>query len=182
MNRKNLTIKKLLTISAIITTLVLLVMGILTNYLVQDSFSQYRLIAIIQEVQNRELLVRKAEKDFLAYEVGNLDFHRTTSSKLLDEITANLLVIQQRLDEMADHNTINSLQLNDQLEETKQEFEQYQLLLEKMVSLLLVKGFKDFGIEGKMRDQIHGVETELIKLDKPQLSVLMLTLRRHEKD
>jgi HAMP domain-containing protein len=157
-------------------------MGILTNYLVQDSFSQYRLIAIIQEVQNRELLVRKAEKDFLAYEVGNLDFHRTTSSKLLDEITANLLVIQQRLDEMADHNTINSLQLNDQLEETKQEFEQYQLLLEKMVSLLLVKGFKDFGIEGKMRDQIHGVETELIKLDKPQLSVLMLTLRRHEKD
>ncbi|MCK9208119.1 MAG: HAMP domain-containing protein, partial [Salinivirgaceae bacterium] len=119
---------------------------------------------------------------FLAYEVGNLDFHRTTSSKLLDEITANLSVIQQRLDEMADHNTINSLQLNDQLEETKQEFEQYQLLLEKMVSLLLVKGFKDFGIEGKMRDQIHGVETELIKLDKPQLSVLMLTLRRHEKD
>jgi HAMP domain-containing protein len=182
MKRKNLTIKKLLTIGAIVITLVLLIMGGLTNYLVQDSFLQHRLIATIHDVQNKELLVRKSEKDFLAYEVGNLDFHRSANSVLLDNIKTTLAEIQQRLDEIESHKTINSLQLNDELKRTKIEFEQYQLLLNKMVNLILVKGFKDYGIEGAMRDQIHWVETELKQIDKPQYSVLMLTLRRHEKD
>ncbi len=182
MKRKNLTIKKLLTIGAVVITLVLLIMGGLTNYLVQDSFLQHQLIATIHDVQNRELLIRKAEKDFLAYEVGNLDFHRTANSVLLDNIKSNLSEIQLRLDEIERYKTINSLQLNDQLKRTKIEFEQYQLLLNKMVNLILVKGFKDYGIEGNMREQIHWVETELKHIDKPQFTVLMLTLRRHEKD
>jgi len=182
MKRKNLTIKKLLTIGAVVITLVLLIMGGLTNYLMQDSFLQHQLIATIHDVQNRELLIRKAEKDFLAYEVGNLDFHRTANSVLLDNIKSNLSEIQLRLDEIERYKTINSLQLNDQLKRTKIEFEQYQLLLNKMVNLILVKGFKDYGIEGNMREQIHWVETELKHIDKPQFTVLMLTLRRHEKD
>jgi HAMP domain-containing protein/putative methionine-R-sulfoxide reductase with GAF domain len=47
-----------------------------------------------------------------------------------------------------------------------------------LVSLLGKRGFKDFGLEGSLRDAIHTVENSGFEFDK----VTMLMLRRHEKD
>jgi methyl-accepting chemotaxis protein len=38
------------------------------------------------------------------------------------------------------------------------------------------------GLQGKLRTAVHSVEQELKKHDQPQLSILMLMMRRHEKD
>lgn len=38
------------------------------------------------------------------------------------------------------------------------------------------------GLQGKLRDAVHQIETRLAQLDQPHLSVLMLMMRRHEKD
>ncbi len=48
----------------------------------------------------------------------------------------------------------------------------------EMVELLKIRGFKDFGLEGRLRESIHSVEKSDHEFDK----ALMLTLRRHEKD
>jgi methyl-accepting chemotaxis protein len=42
---------------------------------------------------------------------------------------------------------------------------------------LLKRGFKDYGLEGKLREAVHAVE-QIEEIDK----VLLLSLRRHEKD
>lgn len=47
-----------------------------------------------------------------------------------------------------------------------------------MIALLRSRGFKDFGLEGQLRESIHQVEKSDHNFDK----TLMLTLRRHEKD
>lgn len=47
-----------------------------------------------------------------------------------------------------------------------------------LVTLLGARGFKDFGLEGSLRDAIHTVENSGFEFDK----ATMLMLRRHEKD
>jgi HAMP domain-containing protein len=50
--------------------------------------------------------------------------------------------------------------------------------IHQLTELLKVRGFKDYGLEGKLRQAIHAVE----KSDFPYNKADMLTLRRHEKD
>ncbi|WP_027583314.1 hypothetical protein [Bradyrhizobium sp. Ai1a-2] len=38
------------------------------------------------------------------------------------------------------------------------------------------------GLQGKLRGAVQQIESRLAQLDQPQLSILMLTMRRHEKD
>ena len=38
------------------------------------------------------------------------------------------------------------------------------------------------GLQGKLRSAVQQIESRLAQLDQPQLSILMLTMRRHEKD
>ena len=38
------------------------------------------------------------------------------------------------------------------------------------------------GLQGKLRAAVHTVESQLKKFDQPRLAVLMLMMRRHEKD
>lgn len=44
-------------------------------------------------------------------------------------------------------------------------------------------GFKeDDGFQGKLRKAVHAIEQRLADVDQPRLTILMLTMRRHEKD
>lgn len=46
-----------------------------------------------------------------------------------------------------------------------------------------VLGFaENDGLQGKLRDVVHQAESRLTQLNQPQLAVLMLMMRRHEKD
>ncbi|MDX2191670.1 MAG: GAF domain-containing protein [Bacteroidota bacterium] len=54
----------------------------------------------------------------------------------------------------------------------------YKQNLQEISDLFRRKGFKDLGLEGEMRTAIHFIENYPISINK----VLLLTLRRHEKD
>lgn len=41
---------------------------------------------------------------------------------------------------------------------------------------------EDDGVQGKLRNAVHVVEQRLAELNQPRLTVLMLMMRRHEKD
>ncbi len=55
----------------------------------------------------------------------------------------------------------------------------YESNLTNLVQVLRQRGFQDFGVVGRMREAIHGLEEDV---DSPDLMVHMLSLRRHEKD
>lgn len=182
MFRKNLTIKKLLISGALFTSFTLLFIGAATNYFLKDSFKQFQLISLIKTVQNKELQIRKAEKDLLVYEVTNPDFFASGESEYLFEIQQSLEQIQSDLKQLADTRTIAQLALTKETLQTQELFNQYKKELNKMISILLKKGFKDYGLVGEMRERIHNVESALKKTSNLDYTVAMLMLRRHEKD
>jgi HAMP domain-containing protein len=182
MFRKNITIKKLLILGALFTSLTLLFIGAATNFFLKDSFKQFQLISLIKSVQNMELQIRKAEKDLLVYEVTNSDFFTTGQSTYLETIKYNLQEIQNHLKTLNQSKTIEQLNFENEIKTCEKLFTQYKSNLDKMVSLLLQKGFKDYGSVGEMREKIHNVESALKQTNNPEYTIAMLMLRRHEKD
>jgi methyl-accepting chemotaxis protein len=59
----------------------------------------------------------------------------------------------------------------------------YSTQFSNVVAAQKLLGFnEDEGLQGKLRTAVHSVETRLKQLDQPKLAVLMLMMRRHEKD
>jgi methyl-accepting chemotaxis protein len=59
----------------------------------------------------------------------------------------------------------------------------YTTRFSNVVSAQKLMGFNENdGLQGKLRTAVHSVESKLKTFDQPRLSVLMLMMRRHEKD
>jgi methyl-accepting chemotaxis protein len=59
----------------------------------------------------------------------------------------------------------------------------YTTRFNNVVSAQKLIGFNENdGLQGKLRNAVHSIETKLKTFDQPRLSVLMLMMRRHEKD
>ncbi|WFU80478.1 HAMP domain-containing methyl-accepting chemotaxis protein [Bradyrhizobium sp. CIAT3101] len=59
----------------------------------------------------------------------------------------------------------------------------YATRFNNIVSAQRVLGFaENDGLQGKLREAVHQAESRLTLIDQPQLTVLMLKMRRHEKD
>jgi len=59
----------------------------------------------------------------------------------------------------------------------------YTTQFSNVVAAQKLLGFnEDQGLQGKLRGAVHSVEARLKELDQPRLAVLMLMMRRHEKD
>jgi methyl-accepting chemotaxis protein len=59
----------------------------------------------------------------------------------------------------------------------------YTTRFSNVVSAQKVVGFNENdGLQGKLRTAVHSIESKLKTFDQPRLSVLMLMMRRHEKD
>lgn len=179
---KKITIKQILAASAAFITLLLLTIGIITNHVINDTFKQIQHVTLINDIQNKALNIRKVEKEFMVFEVYNTSFHQTKQSKYIDQIKADLLQIDHNLELLNQSKTISKLNLNFKIQQTGNMFALYNTLLDTLVGAYIEKGFKDYGLEGMMREKIHTVETAINKLNKPDYQILMLTLRRHEKD
>jgi len=62
-------------------------------------------------------------------------------------------------------------------------FDTYAKSFNAVVDLKLKLGLKEtLGLEGALRDSVHGIEDRLKEFDEPRLAVIMLMMRRHEKD
>ncbi|HHB92676.1 MAG TPA: hypothetical protein ENK59_05630, partial [Thioploca sp.] len=58
----------------------------------------------------------------------------------------------------------------------------YKTNLIKLIDLFAERGFKNDGIIGQFRINVHAIETATINLKHDKLLIDMLTMRRHEKD
>ena len=68
--------------------------------------------------------------------------------------------------------------LENQINRVQHDFQQYTLLSSEMIDKILTRGFKDYGIEGRMRNYAHTLETYEKEIGLNNV----LQLRRHEKD
>jgi serine phosphatase RsbU (regulator of sigma subunit) len=183
MLKRNITIKFWLYATATGIIIILIVIGLITNYYVNNAFRYDRLSKTINDISHYVLELRKAEKDFIHREAINPLYFETRESKYIDDFRNRLLEVRDKISNLQNDPLIESLGLQHNLEDIDNYYSLYYLNFFKIEDAIYIKGFKDYGLIGKMRDQIHFVE-ELTKQKHgdPQVNVHMLMLRRHEKD
>ncbi|MEL7001991.1 MAG: GAF domain-containing protein [Bacteroidota bacterium] len=105
------------------------------------------------------------------------EFLLTGDSPLLAEIRDKIRHQDSLLNLMGEYDYFHG-SASQELDNLKKQREQFVTEFDELIGFFDQRGFKDHGIEGKLRSAIHKVEDLDLEYDR----VLMLTLRRHEKD
>lgn len=125
-------------------------------------------IIMLLNNDNQFYYYEKYETNFMdSLTESNVDHRADLISSILSKIEA-LNIVYPKVFKTNEHNTLDSL--NSYLEK-------YNTIASKIIVLAAERGFRDFGLEGKMRNAAHQLEQhDCIPMSK------LLTLRRHEKD
>lgn len=124
------------------------------------------------------LQMYKTEKSFIQKDLTNIDFYDSGKSDLLASHRNHLQDNLQLVESLKNSSTHVGLYEDSELNKLEQALRTYEAMFENTIKLVRQRGFKDHGLEGKMRQKIHKLEHNYPEFQK----VVMLTLRRHEKD
>lgn len=172
------TIGKRLFLAFSILALNVLLISILSYQLNKKNRKIYGLIQRIETERFQIVRLLKYDLDFLRFETINQEFYATGRSSLIT-----------KRDSLFNKITIENGSLRSDLADFKFEVEPYMDSIQTTLTAynqtfnqikrtITLRGFKDFGVEGKMRQYAHELENH--NKDIPVADVLML--RRHEKD
>ena len=151
-----------------------LIFGIWT-YITFQNIAQLHLIKeSLQNIQLKVLEMRKHEKDFLAREYKNVGFITKGESKYHAALNEIAVSLQSATDNLRSNHRIEPVKIDSM----QLLLNNYAYAFNELAKMIREKGFKDHGLEGRLRQAIHDVEDADLAYDK----YYMLMLRRHEKD
>ena len=140
-----------------------------------------RLAELSLETKSAMLEARRSEKDYLL-RFKELGFEEARA-EYVTRVQQQVALIRQNAVEMQRLERLEEHEAEAVLAESIEQFiGEYETTFLKTVDLIEQRGFKDDGLEGQFRDDIHAVEDVVTKLGLDRLEADMLTLRRHEKD
>jgi hypothetical protein len=122
--------------------------------------------------------LRKLENDFVSNDLIDIKTFEQSNSLNIISFNKELELNSQRLNFLINEVDEIDHSILDSLHKLKKELANYNLFFNLFKDLSFERGFKDWGLEGKLRESIHKIEKGSAPFDK----VLMLTLRRSEKD
>lgn len=135
-----------------------------------------------EEMIKTVLSIRKDEKDFLLRETTNEEFFETKQSKYLGKMSENEKLLNGVIDELIEFSQGDETAITE-ISEFRNQFELYMSEFLKLSDKISEKGFNNYGAVGELRENVHTIESTLEKLsDQENLIIIMLTLRRNEKD
>jgi PAS domain S-box-containing protein len=130
------------------------------------------------EVMNKHMLQDfRVITSFFRHEPSNPNFFITGNSSYLLNHRHHSRKIHNELDNLLNNPDLSRLNIKKDLTYLREDYNQYQQILNRVAGLLLERGFKDYGTVGEMRHYIHQLE-DFSHVDQTQV----LSLRRHEKD
>ena len=136
------------------------------------------MVSMLAETDRNIHILTKLEKDFLSDETINPDFYRTGYSDYLHQRSKVIGTINIKLDNLRKFSEIEHFSIENEIDSIKQDLVIYIQTFDKLYGLIRLRGFKDYGLEGKMRESVHAIE----EAPYPYSVALLLTVRRHEKD
>ncbi|WP_456459267.1 methyl-accepting chemotaxis protein [Reichenbachiella sp.] len=151
-----------------------LVFGIWTYFTFQNVRELHETKESLQNIQLSVLKIRKCEKDFLARDYKNVDFITKGKSKYLSSLNNLVDSLLNQTSGLRTYRRIEPVMIDSMQFLLKN----YAHAFNSLAKMIKEKGFKDHGLEGKLRQAIHEVEDADFDYDKSY----MLMLRRHEKD
>jgi signal transduction histidine kinase/CheY-like chemotaxis protein/HPt (histidine-containing phosphotransfer) domain-containing protein len=165
----------LLAIVAVFGVVVLGVAGFVAdrtvNGVIEADEHNDRLVQLVNTIHTNLLQMRRAEKDFLLDPAeGYVTRHRKLTRRV--ETDLNMLLALP-------HVGISDVQL----QRVRAEMTRHAREFRHVVRLSNALGRdQDVGLQGIFRRAVHGIEEIIVRAKLERLTVLMLTLRRHEKD
>ncbi len=124
--------------------------------------------------------VSQMEHNFYSYESINAEFYKTNQSNILQKRDALVEDILANLDVIKHTDEFSPIGVYGKIEIINKEFEHFNKAFDSLVVLTKLRGFKDFGLEGLMRHNIHTIEEKALEA-RLDLN-LILQIRRNEKD
>jgi hypothetical protein len=176
-NLRRYTIKRLLFVSASIIIASIVAFAVIFLVQQRSSDRDRELILSLEKLRQYNLMMQIAKDEFLFRDAFQNQLYRTGNS-------ANSVKFDNLISQTLDYLTLlkdkgiedkNLIELNRRVVDYRQSFAD-------LKELVIVRGFKDFGLEGQLRSKIHAVERLTNQKKDYQLMSLMLMLRRHEKD
>lgn len=161
----------------------LMLMILLCGFLLFRYYSDTRreIQSVTKGLNQLEVLILKSQnamQDFFLVETVNPAFFRTGQSDYLSKLRAARAEIKSLLSVLGDGERARKFSLEAEMERLNHHLELWNGLFDETTALLIDKGFKDDGVEGKFRTAIHELEKFSEVIDR----VDILQLRRHEKD
>lgn len=131
----------------------------------------------IEGLRIQMIRILKADLDFLRFETHQTSFYETQSSETL--VKRDMLYRQLEEDkkqlrvDLAEHQDLHNA-----LDSIDHAFTLYNSTFREVVQKVIIRGFKDYGLEGTMRNFAHELENADHGINLSDV----LMLRRHEKD
>jgi hypothetical protein len=129
---------------------------------------------IIEGIHSASLGIFIADVDFFGYELNNSEFYRTKNSPYLKQHDSIMVEIRNLVKQATE---IENISIDADLHRIRLIAERYDSVFRKVSEKIIIKGFKDYGLEGRMRGYAHEIENQKLLTDGE-----LLMLRRDEKD
>ncbi len=151
----------------------------LTSYYQNKKLKIEYLSEEISVIELDVMRLLKAKSDFLLLEGTNEAFYSSSQSEYISRCDSLSERINEKLEAIKSNEFLCENNDVECVTELQKEVGFFERDLNYLVSLMLRRGFKDYGLEGEMRSYAHQVEEEFVGyVDKSDI----LMLRRHEKD
>jgi putative methionine-R-sulfoxide reductase with GAF domain len=147
-------------------------------YLIQKSKSYVRYRDQISNILLHLKDARISEKNFILHDRKEVDFLEDGQSEILQNHLQSISMVFHQIDTITAVLKDGDVMLHTQLTMLKSGIREYEKDFETLKNLYYKRGFKDHGLEGSMRGNVH----DLQKCISPEEQVYAFSLRRHEKD
>jgi serine phosphatase RsbU (regulator of sigma subunit) len=131
---------------------------------------------LVERINLNLQTTKRLEYIFLNDEVINEQFYQSGLSDVLTKRKAKIEQIKADFTKLEGFKSLQSAEIQQDINSFNQKFAEYENIFSEMISLIKTRGFKGYGLEGKMRNYIHNLENTNLNM------VQLLTIRRHEKD
>jgi serine phosphatase RsbU (regulator of sigma subunit) len=141
-----------------------------------------RITDLSEELSSIEINVLNAinaQSDFIIHEPINQEFFETGVSEYSSLNDSLSSVVANQLTSLAENDLIKSLDKSEDFLDLKSSLASYKSTFDQLAEYIRIRGYKDYGLEGEMREYAHMIEEDYGQfVDKADI----LMLRRHEKD
>ncbi len=141
----------------------------------KETRAQY-ILQTLEEIDLNTQTAKRLEYVFFTDETINEDFYKTQKSEILTQRAEHISQIKEGFFFLQKIKSLQSEEIRRSIETLNYQFSHYEQVLKEFIRLVQEKGFKNYGLEGKMREYVHDLENANLDLVK------ILTIRRHEKD
>jgi len=174
-----LSIRKIQTKILLAFSLLIVLAGVISavTFLYQRSINYYHSYKDnLNELRHLTTQVDGIQKDFLAIDAKDEIYMSSGRSKTINQLQSNIQETRKILTALKGNSVTQEFKLTNSLDKISQLRDGYNSSFDLLQRKVKERGFKNYGLEGKMRDYIHFIEE--IDIDP----VLVLQIRRHEKD